>query len=122
MKQLSQGRFHVKTGDEVVVISGGAKGRLGKITRVNRQKLLVYVEGTDDRAKGSDEGTKQLKEQGADNHALDKHRLIKPQLHHVRKNQQNPNGALLWLEGPIHISNVMKVDEMNRRKSAKQKN
>jgi ribosomal protein L24 len=38
-------------------------------------------------------------------------------LHHIKKNQQNPNGALLWLEGPVHISNVMKVTEYERRRA-----
>ena len=29
---------------------------------------------------------------------------------HVRKNQQNPNGAIVEREGTVHISNVMKAD------------
>jgi large subunit ribosomal protein L24 len=29
---------------------------------------------------------------------------------HVRKNQQNPNGAIVEREGTVHISNVMKVE------------
>jgi ribosomal protein L24 len=114
-----QKSFHVKTGDEVMVIAGGAKGRRCKITKVNRKRLLVYVEGVDARAKGDDEGTKRLKEGGASSHELDRFRLVKPQLHHVRKSQQNPNGALLWLEGPIHISNVMKAAEFDKRRAAK---
>lgn len=119
MKQTLQKTFHVKTGDEVVVIAGGAKGRRGKISRVNRKKLVVYLEGADDRSRGADEGTKRLKEQGATSHELDRMRLVKPQLHYVRKNQQNPNGALLWLEGPIHISNVMKSEIFDHRREAK---
>ena len=115
--QPEQKSFHVKTGDEVVVISGGARGRRCKITRVNRKKLLVYVEGIDSRAKGEDDGSKALREKGATAHELDRFRLVKPQLHHVRKNQENPNGALLWLEGPIHISNVMKASEYDRRRA-----
>lgn len=111
MVKSPQIKFHVKTGDEVVVISGGAKGRQGRISRVNRKKLTVYVEGTDDRSKGVDEGTAKLKAEGASNHDLDKFRLVKPQLHHIKKGQQNPNGALLWLEGPIHISNVKKLSQ-----------
>lgn len=118
-KQLEQKSFHVKTGDEVVVIAGGAKGRRGKISKVDRKGLVVYVEGTDSRAKGEDEGTKRLKEGGASSHELDRFRLVKPQLHHVRKNQQNPNGALLWLEGPVHISNVMKASDYDERRAAK---
>jgi len=118
-KQSEQESFHVKTGDDVVVIAGGANGRRCKISKVNRKRLVVYVEGTDARAKGEDEGTKRLKDGGASSHELDRFRLVKPQLHHVRKNQQNPNGALLWLEGPIHISNVMKAAEYDKRRAAK---
>jgi large subunit ribosomal protein L24 len=29
---------------------------------------------------------------------------------HVKKNQQNPNGAILEREGSIHISNVKKAE------------
>jgi len=34
---------------------------------------------------------------------------------HQRKSQQNPNGAIVEREGTIHISNVMKVEEFERR-------
>jgi large subunit ribosomal protein L24 len=30
---------------------------------------------------------------------------------HMRKSQQNPNGAIIDREGSIHISNVKKADE-----------
>jgi len=39
-------------------------------------------------------------------------RMIKK---HVRKNQQNPNGAIIEREGTIHISNVMKADAFESR-------
>ena len=29
---------------------------------------------------------------------------------HVKKNQQNPNGAIIEREGTVHISNVMKAE------------
>lgn len=99
-------KFHVKKGDEVVVIAGSAKGRRGKVTKLQAGRLSVVLEGTDERAKDSD----------------DKKRLVKPTLHYIRKNQQNPEGRLLWLEGPIHVSNVMKVvdfEARSARKSAK---
>ena len=84
---------------------------------VNQGAQVLPLEGIDDRAKGTDSGTQKLKEQGVGTHELDKFRLVKPMLHHIRKNQQNPNGALLWLEGPVHISNVMKVAEYERRRA-----
>lgn len=101
MSVVSQSRFHVRRGDEVVVIAGSARGRRGKITQVLRKKSAVVLEGTDERSKDSD----------------DKRRLVKPVQHFLRKSQQNPQGALLWLEGPIHISNVMSVAEFERRQA-----
>ena len=73
-------KFHVKKGDEVVVLSGSDKGKRGKIIEVLRHKQRVIVEGA---------------------------HMIK---RHVRKNQQNPNGAIVEREGTVHISNVMKVE------------
>ena len=73
-------KTHVKKGDEVVIISGSQKGKRGKIIEVSRAKQRVIVEGA---------------------------AMIK---RHVRKNQQNPNGAIVEREGTVHISNVMKAD------------
>ena len=94
-------KFHVKKGDDVVVIAGSAKGRRGKITKVQVDRLSVVLEGTDERSKETE----------------DKKRLVKPTLHYVRKNAQNPEGRLLWLEGPIHVSNVMKAADFEARKT-----
>lgn len=101
MSEPIQQRFHVRRGDEVVVIAGSAKGRRGKITQVLRKKGAVVLEGVDDRSKDADE----------------RRRLVKPVLHYLRKSQQNPQGGLLWLEGPVHVSNVMTVTEFERRRS-----
>jgi len=98
-------KFHVRRGDEVVVISGDAEGRRGKIVQVLTGKSAVVLEATDERAADQD----------------DKRRLIKPSLHHLRKSQVNPNGKLLWLEAPIHVSKVMKVEEYERRQAKKSK-
>jgi ribosomal protein L24 len=46
---------------------------------------------------------------------------VKPVLHYMRKSQQNPEGGLLWLEGPVHVSNVMRVDEFERRRARRSK-
>ena len=34
---------------------------------------------------------------------------------HMRKNQQNPQGAIVEREGTIHISNVMKAEKFDAR-------
>ena len=73
-------KFHVKKGDEVVVLAGKEKGKRGKIIAVLSKKERVIVEGL---------------------------QLVKK---HVRKSQQNPNGAILEREGSIHISNVKKAE------------
>ena len=73
-------KFHVKKGDEVVVIAGSNKGKRGKIIEVQRGKGRAIVEGA---------------------------AMIK---RHTRKNQQNPNGAIIEREGTIHVSNLMKAD------------
>ena len=77
--------FHVKKGDEVVVIAGADKGKRGRIISVSAKKARVIVEGA---------------------------RMIKK---HMRKSQQNPQGAIIEREGTMHISNVMKVDQFDAR-------
>jgi large subunit ribosomal protein L24 len=69
-------KFHVKKGDEVQVISGNHRGASGKVLQVLPSKQQVLIEGV---------------------------RLIKKT---QRKSQDNPNGAIITREGPIHISNV----------------
>ncbi len=69
-------KFHVKKGDNVVVISGNHRGATGKILQVLPKKQQVLIEGV---------------------------RLIKK---HERKSQDNPQGRIAEREGPIHISNV----------------
>ncbi len=70
-------RVHVKKGDEVVIIAGSNKGKRGKVIEVQNSANRIIVEGAC---------------------------MIK---RHVRKNQQNPNGAIVEREGTVHASNVM---------------
>lgn len=77
--------LHVRRDDEVVVITGKDKGKRGKIISVVTKKDRVYVEG------------------------------VNMQKKHVRKSQQNPNGAILEREGPIHVSNVMVAAKFDAR-------
>jgi large subunit ribosomal protein L24 len=73
-------KFHVKKGDQVVVLAGKEKGKTGKIIAVLSKKERVIVEGL---------------------------QMVKK---HMRKSQQNPNGAIVDREGSIHISNVKKAE------------
>lgn len=78
-------KLHVKKGDEVVVIAGADKGKRGKIIAVNAKKQRVFIEGV---------------------HMIKKHQ---------RKNQQNPNGAIVEREGTVHVSNVMLASRFDAR-------
>jgi large subunit ribosomal protein L24 len=80
-------RFHVKKNDEVVVLSGSDKGKRGRVISILAKKERVIVEGA---------------------------RMIKK---HMRKSQQNPQGAIVEREGSVHISNVMKVADFDARAS-----
>ncbi len=73
-------KFHVKKGDEVVVLAGKEKGKRGKIIAVLTKKNRAIVEGL---------------------------HMIK---RHTRKSQQHPNGAIIEREGTVHISNLKKAE------------
>ncbi len=70
-------KFHIKRGDEVVVIAGSHKGKSGKVLEILPAKQRARVEGV---------------------------AMIK---RHVKKSQENPNGAIVEREGSVHISNLM---------------
>jgi len=77
---------HIKKGDEVVVIAGADKGKRGRVIEILVKKQRAMVEGA---------------------------RMIKK---HTRKNQQNPNGAIVEREGTIHISNLIKAEVYDAKK------
>jgi len=79
-------KFHVKRGDEVVVIAGAEKGKRGKIIQVVPKKERVIVEGIN---------------------------IIKK---HIKRNQQHPEGTILEREAAIHISNVMKAERYDAKR------
>jgi len=70
-------KFHIKRGDEVVVIAGAHKGKTGKILEVLAAKQRARIEGV---------------------------AMIK---RHQKKSQENPNGAIVEREGSVHVSNLM---------------
>ena len=69
-------KFHIKKNDEVVVIAGSQKGKSGKVLEILPSKQRARVEGVG---------------------------MIKK---HMKKSQENPNGAIIEREGTIHISNL----------------
>ncbi|MCP5516762.1 MAG: 50S ribosomal protein L24 [Verrucomicrobiales bacterium] len=82
-------RFHVKRGDEVVVIAGTEKGKRGKVIQMLPKKERVMIEGV---------------------------KMIKK---HMRKSQQHPQGAIVEREGSVHVSNVMLADKYDARAAKK---
>jgi len=78
-------KFHVKKGDEVVVLAGKEKGKRGKIIAVNSTKQRVIIEGV---------------------------QMIK---RHTAKSQQHPQGAIVEREGSVHVSNVMVASNFDAR-------
>ena len=83
-------KFHVKRGDEVVVISGSHKGKSGKILEVLPAKQRARIEGV---------------------------AMIKRQL---RKSQEHPNGTIAEREGTVHISNLMLKINYEKRAAKRQ--
>ncbi len=79
-------KFHVKKGDEVVVIAGAHRTNRGKVKEILKTKNRVIVEGVN---------------------------MVKK---HLRKSQQNPQGAIIEIEGSIHVSNVVKAEVYDARK------
>ena len=72
--------MHVKKGMLVKVVSGNHKGMEGKVLNVFPKKNKVIVEGVNSR-KGA-----------------------------ARPTQENPSGGFIEREAPLHISNVMVVN------------
>jgi large subunit ribosomal protein L24 len=67
----------IKKGDQVKVIAGKDRGKIGRVLKVMTDKNRVLVEGVN---------------------------LIH---RHSRPSQKNPKGGIVEKEGPIHASNVM---------------
>ena len=70
----------IRKNDNVVVISGNAKGKTGKVLKVFPDRNRVIIEGVN---------------------------IIK---RHSRPSQRNPQGGIVQKEASIHVSNVMLLD------------
>ncbi|MBR3710678.1 MAG: 50S ribosomal protein L24 [Bacteroidales bacterium] len=77
-------KLHVKKGDTVLVLSGNDKGKQGKVMSVDRKSQRAIVEGV---------------------------RIISK---HTRPNAEHPQGGIIKQEAPIHISNLMVVDNSGK--------
>lgn len=70
-------KLKIKTGDTVKVMAGDDKGHEGKVVRILRDKNKAVVEGVNMVSK------------------------------HTKPSAQNPQGGISKFEAPIHLSNLM---------------
>jgi large subunit ribosomal protein L24 len=73
----------VRTGDEVIVISGKDRGKKGRVLRTEPRKDRLYVEGLN---------------------------IVKRHQRPTQTAAGTQAGGVIEREGPIHVSNVMLVD------------
>jgi large subunit ribosomal protein L24 len=74
------GKWRIRKGDKVQVLTGKDKGKVGLISQVLREKQRVVVEGV---------------------------QLV---ARHTKPSAQNPEGGIVRREASIHMSNVALVD------------
>lgn len=73
-------KYKIKKNDQVMVIAGDDKGKIGRVLDLDTKKNRVLVEGVNIHVK------------------------------HQRPSQQNQQGGRVEMEFPIHYSNVMLID------------
>ncbi len=73
-------KLHIKKGDTVYVNAGGDKGKTGRVLKVLAEKDRAVVEGVNVATKAT------------------------------KPNAKNPQGGLVKMEAPIHISNLQLLD------------
>ncbi len=71
--------MHVRSGDQVAVISGNHRGERGRVLRVIPKRNRVVIEGINMRTR------------------------------HQRPSQKNPEGGIVTFEAPLHESAIMLV-------------
>lgn len=79
----------IKVNDNVLVIAGKDKGKIGKVIKTLKNENKVVVEG------------------------------INISKRHTKPRTNNDKGGIFDIEMPIHVSNVKKVDEKETKKSTK---
>ncbi len=75
-----QKKLHIKKGDIVYVNAGDDKGKRGRVLEVNRDKMTAIVEG------------------------------INIVSRHTKPSAKHPQGGIIKMEAPIHISNLQLID------------
>jgi large subunit ribosomal protein L24 len=88
--QATRRSLKVRSGDKVHVISGKARGKSGRVLRVDPAGERVYVEGLN---------------------MVKRH--MRPQ--QVAGAERQTVGGVIEQEGPIHVSNVMLIDPKDEK-------
>ena len=73
-------KIKIKKGDQVIVLAGGDKGKKGEVVRVIPEKNRAVVQSLN---------------------------MIKK---HTKPSANNPQGGIVEMEAPVHISNLAIVD------------
>ena len=73
-------KFHIKKDDTVIVLAGEDKGKTGKVLKMLREKQRAIVEGINMVSKSA------------------------------KPSAKNPQGGIVKMEAPIHISNLSLID------------
>jgi large subunit ribosomal protein L24 len=73
-------KFHIKKGDKVTVLAGDSKGQTGEVHEIDTKKSRAIVTGVNMISK------------------------------HAKASSKYPQGGIIKMEGPIHISNLMLID------------
>jgi large subunit ribosomal protein L24 len=79
-----QKKLHIRKGDNVMIISGDSRGQQGKVLKVDTEKYMAIVEGVNMVSK------------------------------HTKPNAKSPQGGIVKKEAPVHISNLMVVDNSGK--------
>ena len=75
----------IKVKDTVIVIKGSSAGKTGTVMKIDRVKQKAIVEGIN---------------------------MVKKTM---RRSQQHPEGAIIDKEMPIHLSNIMPYDPVQKK-------
>ncbi len=78
-------KLHIKKGDNVKVIAGNYKNKIGKVLAIHTKKYRATVEG------------------------------INLVTHYQKATQEAPKGSIQKKEAPLHISNLMLIDPTSQK-------
>ena len=77
---MTKKKIYIRKGDTVYLNAGDSKGQQGRVLQVMRKEMKAIVEGINMVSK------------------------------HTKPNAQYPQGGIIKVEAPVHISNLMVVD------------